>query len=153
MAKSHGKLLTAGQFHTTLRTLLNAGFLIKLGSRAYLPAADLQHEMEEVVIGEQFPDRKVSGPKKEAEFKLAVNNLKRKWRDSEDFSDYRDLAASGSIKRPGAPLNTAAKRMKMNGGEQNGIHGGHHVELEENVPRLSVLCGGIPTQSDVADNA
>lgn len=131
------KINTAGQFHTTLRKLLKAGFLVKLNKRVYTPAADLQYEIEEAVISDRFPDRKVTGPKKQAEFKTAVNSLKRKWRDADEFTD-RDLESKGTIRRPGEP---PGKRAKINGGLTNGA--GHDHFEEENVPKLPVLCCGL----------
>ncbi|EME86548.1 uncharacterized protein MYCFIDRAFT_43158, partial [Pseudocercospora fijiensis CIRAD86] len=114
-----GKITTLGHFHATLRTLLKAGLLKKISKRSYLPAADLEAEIEELVIQDQFPDRKITGPKKQAEFKLAVNTLKRKWRQANDYSDHRDLVSSGSIRRPG---NQSAKRVKLNGSLSNGVN-------------------------------
>lgn len=131
------KITTLAQFHNTLRTLLRAGFLCKFGKRNFTPAADLQAEIEEVIISEQFPDRKVTGPKKQAEFKTAVNNLKRKWRDAEEFSEYRDLKSSAG---------GFAKRAKLNGGTTNGHDSG------DSAAKLPVSCCGIPTRVPVADN-
>lgn len=137
-----GKITTLGQFHMTLRTLLRAGFLCKFGKRNSTPAADVQAEIEEVIISEQFPDRKVTGPKKQAEFRTAVNNLKRKWRDAEEFSEHRDLDSRG------AGASTFAKRAKLNGGMSNG----HGHDSGESVAKLPVLCCGIPTRIPVADS-
>lgn len=137
--KGVGNITTLGQFHTTLRALLNAGFLCKFGKRNFTPAADLQAELEEVIITEQFPDRKVTGPKKQAEFRTAVNSLKRKWRDAEEFSEIRDLdSRSGGF----------AKRTKLNGGMSNG----HGNDSSESVVKLPVLCCGIPPRIPVADS-
>jgi DNA-directed RNA polymerase III subunit RPC3 len=131
---------TVGQFHSTLRKLLKAGFLVKVGKRAHIPAADLQAEMEEIVISEQFPDRKVNGPKKQAEFKSAINTLKRKWREADDYSESRDVESKGAIKRALPPSNPAAKRLKMNGGLGHGVnHGGDDLD-DELVQRLPVMC-------------
>lgn len=136
-----GTITTLAQFHTTLRTLLRAGFLCKFGKRDFTPAADLQAEIEEVIISEQFPDRKVTGPKKQAEFKTAVNTLKRKWRDAEEFSEYRDLKSSG-----GGGSSSFAKRAKMNGGLSNGHDSG------DSAAKLPVSCCGIPTRVPVANS-
>lgn len=138
-----GKITTFAQFHNTIRTLLRAGFLCKFGKRNLAPAADLQAEIEEVIISEHFPDRKVTGPKKQAEFKTAVNNLKRKWRDAEEFSEHRDLDSRG------AGTGGFAKRAKINGGMSNG-YGGNGAG--EPVAKLPVLCCGCPTQIPVADS-
>ncbi|KAF2207774.1 hypothetical protein CERZMDRAFT_62520 [Cercospora zeae-maydis SCOH1-5] len=114
---------TVGQFHSTLRTLLKAGILVKRGKQAYMPAADLQAQIEAVVISEQFPDGKISGAKKQAEFQAAVKTLKRKRQEADEYSATRDAESRGQIKRPGAALSEhAAKRAKLNGGMTNGIH-------------------------------
>lgn len=128
------KINTVGQFHATVRKLLKAGFLAKVNKRVYTPAADLSAEIEEAVISDRFPDRKITGPKKQAEFKSAVNMLKRKWRDADEFSD-RDLESKGTIRRPGEP---PGKRARTNGGLTNGA--GHDDHVDENVPKLPVLC-------------
>lgn len=131
------KISTIGQFHGTLRKMLKAGFLAKVNKRIYTPAADLDAEIEEAVISDRFPDRKITGPKKQAEFKSAVNILKRKWRDNDEFTD-RDLESKGTIRRPGEP---PGKRAKVNGGLTNGA--GHDGHIEENGPKLPVLCCGL----------
>ncbi|SMR63081.1 unnamed protein product [Zymoseptoria tritici ST99CH_3D1] len=116
----HGKITSVGQFHDTLRTLLVDGFLNKFQKRSYMPSADLQTEMEEQVISEQFPDRKVTGGKKQGEFRSAVNMLKRKWREGDEFSEIRDTTRAGQ-----GALN---KRAKLNGANTNGAgHGDHGV--------------------------
>ncbi|KXT04750.1 hypothetical protein AC578_9700 [Pseudocercospora eumusae] len=127
------KINTLGHFHTALRTLLKAGFLKKITKRSYLPAADLEAEIEELVIQDQFPDRKITGPKKQAEFKLAVNTLKRKWREANDYSDHRDLVSSATIRRPG---NQSAKRVKLNGSLSNGVAHHHDSDADESAPKL-----------------
>jgi len=126
---------TANEFHGTLRTLLRSGVLVKVGMRAYVPPSDLQEQMEEVVISEQFPDRKINGPKKQNEFKLAINSLKRKWRGEDAFSDLRDGGSRGTIKRPGDRFNANNKRVKLNGNTANGVPDG-----EQPVEKLPVLC-------------
>lgn len=133
---------TLAQFHGTLRILLRAGFLVKVGKRAHAPAADLQHEIEEIVISEQFPDRKITGPKKQTEFKAAVNSLKRKWRKATEYSEAQDIDSKGALKRTSGP---AAKRVKLNGGMSNGTHG-ESLDSDEIAQKLPVLCCGIPTQ-------
>lgn len=139
LGQPSGKITTLAQFHTTLRTLLNAGFLCKFGKRNFTPTADFQAELEEVIISEQFPDRKVTGPKKQAEFRTAVNNLKRKWREAEEFSETRDLDLRGGA---------IAKRAKLNGGMSNG----HGNISGESAAKLPVLCCDIPTRVPVADS-
>ncbi|CAK1361286.1 unnamed protein product [Cercospora beticola] len=131
------KVATVGQFHNTLRTLLKAGILVKRGKQAYMPAADLQAQIEAVVISEQFPDGKITGGKKQAEFQAAVKTLKRKRQEADEYSATRDAESRGQIKRPGAALNEhAAKRAKLNGGMTNGIHRDEDIDADESVPKL-----------------
>lgn len=129
------KIVTVGQFHNTLRALLKAGFLVKRGKQAYLPAADLQAQIEAIVIGEQFPDGKVNGAKKQAEFQAAVKTLKRKRQEANEYSATRDNDSKGQIKRSGVP---AAKRAKLNGGLSNGVHHDEDFEMDDSVPKLPV---------------
>ena len=138
----HGKITTVAEFHGTLRLLLRAGFLIKFSPRMYKPSADLQAEIEEVVINDSFPDRKITGPKKKAEFQTAVKTLKRKWRETDDWNEYRDVDSKGIVHRPGQPV----KRARLNGGMTNGGHHGHGDEDldNEHAPKLPVLCCGHP---------
>lgn len=138
----HGKITTVAQFHGTIRLLLRAGFLIKFSPRMYKPSADLQAEIEDIVIRDSFPDRKITGPKKKAEFESAVKVLKRKWRETDDYNEYRDVDSKGIVHRPGQPV----KRAKLNGGITNGGHHGHGDEDldNENAPKLPVLCCGHP---------
>ncbi|CAK3878181.1 DNA-directed RNA polymerase III subunit rpc-3 [Lecanosticta acicola] len=128
-----GKITTLAQFHKTLRNLLQSGFLIKFDKQCHIPAADLQDELEETVIREQFPDRKVSGSKNQERFRSAVNRLKRKRRDENDFSDQRDCESMGIIRRSGMD---SVKRTKLNGGTHaNGVvH--DDSSAEGNVPKL-----------------
>ncbi|KXL51372.1 MAG: hypothetical protein FE78DRAFT_74503 [Acidomyces sp. 'richmondensis'] len=102
------------EFHATLRALLNSGILAKIGPRSYIPPADLRDRIEEAVIADEFPDRKINGPKKQNEFKLAVNRLKRKWQNEDAYSDRTDLASKGVIKRLGDNA-SHNKRVKVNG--------------------------------------
>lgn len=118
-------------FHATLRALLNSGILAKIGPRSYIPPPDLRDRIEEAVIADEFPDRKINGPKKQNEFRLAVNKLKRKWRDEDAYSDRADLASKGVIKRSGEYGNHN-KRVKFNGVTANG-----HSQDEA---KLSVIC-------------
>lgn len=144
--ESHGadrsKITTVAQLHMTLRTLLQHGFLVKFGKRDYMPGADLAAELEEEVILNNFPDRKVTGPKKQREYKIACRNLKRKWTEENAYSDQHDTGSRGTIRHP-------AKRARLNG-RPNGVV--HEDDLSgANVPKLPVLCCGLPTQSSVAD--
>ncbi|EME47326.1 hypothetical protein DOTSEDRAFT_69302 [Dothistroma septosporum NZE10] len=130
----HVKITTVAQFHGTIRKLLQTGFLIKFAPRMYKPSADLQAELEEVVISDSFPDRKISGPKRKAEFMAAVKQLKRKWHETDDYNEYRDVDSKGIIHRPGQPV----KRARLNGSTTNGAQHGHgHDDLDnENVLKL-----------------
>ncbi|KAK4542704.1 hypothetical protein LTR36_006276 [Oleoguttula mirabilis] len=109
------------EFHSTLRALLRSGVLVKVGMRAYMPPSDLQEQIEETVISDQFPDRKVTGPKKQHDFKVAINALKRKWREDDAYSDLHDAGSRGAIKRPGDHFKSENKRAKVNGGHANGL--------------------------------
>lgn len=140
-ASSNMQVTSANEFHATLRSLLRSGVLVKVGMRSYIPASDLQGQIEEMIISEQFPDGKVTGPKKQAEFKVAVNQLKRKWRDEDMYSDLHDAGSRGAIKRPGEHFEPNSKRVKLNGGA-NGITNG-----EQEVQKLSVLCCCLPSRS------
>jgi len=130
---------TVGSFHATMRTLLQSGILIKVGVRACMPSYDLQDEIEETVIGEQFPDRKITGPKKQAEFDKAVNDLKRKWRADDEFSDANDLGSKGTLRRPGQILDPPSKRIKVSNGHANGVSHDQADVFEDTGLRLSVL--------------
>jgi DNA-directed RNA polymerase III subunit RPC3 len=129
------KIVTVGQFHNTLRALLKAGFLVKRGKQAYMPAADLQAQIEAVVISEQFPDGKVNGAKKQAEFQAAVKTLKRKRQEANEYSAARDNDSRGQLKRPGAH---SVKRAKLNGGQTNGVHHDNDIDMDDSVPKLPV---------------
>lgn len=123
-----GKISTIGQLHATIRKLLAAGLVVKVSNQAYTPSADIQAEIEELVISSQFPDRKVGGPKKQEEFRMAVNSEKRKRRKAEDFSEQRDAQSSGVTSA------RAVKRSKLNNG--HGYTAG--TESEDSGMRLSV---------------
>ncbi|KAK5136441.1 hypothetical protein LTR08_003086 [Meristemomyces frigidus] len=126
---------SASECHSSLRALLRAGILVKVGMRAYMPPSDLQEQIDEAVISEQFPDRKVTGPKKQYEFKLATNSLKRKWRDEDAYSDLKDVSSSrGAIKRPADHFMNNNKRIKVNGDSGNGMHAA--VNGEHSGPKL-----------------
>ncbi|KAI7575686.1 hypothetical protein KC343_g22535, partial [Hortaea werneckii] len=98
-----------------------------------MPSSDLQEQIEEMVIVDQFPDRKVTGPKKQAEFKQAVHILKRKWRDDDTYSDLHDGGAKGAVKRPGEHFQPSNKRIKLNG-VPNGLDAANG---EQEVQKLS----------------
>ncbi|KAK0946511.1 RNA polymerase III subunit C82 [Friedmanniomyces endolithicus] len=134
-APSNKRVTSAFELHTILRTLLRFGVLVKVGTRTLMPIADLQEQLQEAVIVDQFPDRKVTGPKKAKEFALAVNELKRKWRRDDAFSDATDASSRGAIKRPGEQSNPN-KRLKLNGNKLNG----HviDVDCEPSASKLSL---------------
>lgn len=112
------KITSRTQLHSVLYQLLKCGFLARVNRRTYLNPADASNEAEVVVMREQFPDGKVTGPKASAAFKNAANTLKRKWRDEADKT-------TAGVKR-GAPggsngYGPSAKRVKTNGGMANGV--------------------------------
>ena len=96
---SKNSTMTRDQCHSTLITLLEHGFLIKVGSRSFIPAVDLQQIMHDTVVREKFPDGRISGPKRSVEFTTELNTLKRKWQDEDEFSAKRDVIHQGSSKR------------------------------------------------------
>jgi DNA-directed RNA polymerase III subunit RPC3 len=120
------------ELHHILRKLLRAGFLMKLAERNFKPNADVEDELGALVMEESFPDGKITGPKKQAEFKRSVDNLKRKWRDESEYSERRDVEGGAILARPGMDAN---KRQKLNGGLSNG-HGGHGGDADFSGPRL-----------------
>ncbi|KAI6869617.1 hypothetical protein KC338_g2468 [Hortaea werneckii] len=132
-AANASQMTSANEFHGTLRALLRSGILVKVGMRAFMPSSDLQEQIEEMVIVDQFPDRKVTGPKKQAEFKQAVHILKRKWRDDDTYSDLHDGGAKGAVKRPGEHFQPSNKRIKLNG-VPNGLDAANG---EQEVQKLS----------------
>ncbi|TKA77390.1 hypothetical protein B0A55_03230 [Friedmanniomyces simplex] len=138
VAKSHATsnqhVTSASELHTILRTLLGAGILVKVGTRTLMPVSDLQEQLQEAVIVDQFPDRKVTGPKKAKEFAAAVNELKRKWQHDDAFSEISDASSRGAIKRPGEHF-APKKRAKLNGNLPNGH--AINVDCEPSVSKLS----------------
>ena len=115
----------------------------KLNERAFIPAADLQVEVEEEVKKESFPDGKITGTKKQERFQAAVNQLKRKWRDDEDYSAHHDLVSNGITKHSAPTNSTGSKRIKLNGAIANGVESvpKHNLieETEESLPLLPVM--------------
>ncbi|KAK3671065.1 RNA polymerase III subunit C82 [Recurvomyces mirabilis] len=124
-------ITSASELHNILRTLLQSGILVKVGARAFISASDFKEQIEETVINEQFPDRKVTGPKKQALFAGAVRQLKRKWQSDDAFSEAQDYDSKGTIKRPGQHFTAPNKRAKLNNGLTNG-----HTD-EDSGPKLS----------------
>lgn len=119
-AEIKSQVASLGQLHATLRKLLRAGILAKVDKSAYMPAADLQAEIEELVIIDEFPDRKINGPKKQGEFHKAVSSMKRRRREAEAFSEQRDLSVSHA-----AGINM--KRHKLNNGLSKRNDDGHEA--------------------------
>ena len=72
-----------------------------------------------------------NGPKKKAQLREGVDELKRKWRDEDQFSDSKDVIFNGA----------AHKRVKTNGDLPNGHKFDH--EVAESTPQVSVIfcCG------------
>lgn len=120
-AKDDGTVNSILQLHAVLGKLLKAGILMKVGSHTFKSRQDVEGEAETVVMKEMFPDGKVSGPKKQTEFRREVDRLKRKWRDEADFNADRDADSRGSIHRPGMNGVNPHKRQRINGGYTNGI--------------------------------
>lgn len=116
---AHESPISTPQLHETLTTLLEHGFLLKVGPRSFLPATDLQQYMHDTVVSDSFPDGRISGPKKQKEFKIVLNGLKRKWKEEDRFSASRDTVSRGSVKR----VKTGAydgQYSKVNGVGQHG---------------------------------
>ena len=145
-------IATLSQFHETLLTLLKDGYLVKVSARSYIPQSDLEVQMKETIVSESFPDGKITGPKKQMEYRAAVDNLKRKWQEEDEYKRFTDIESRGTIKRSKAP-SSSNKRVKMNGGLTNGVvH--HEAKTEDDVAECSVpklpvwrCCGLLPTSS------
>ena len=140
--KNLDEITTISEFHQTLRTLLKKGYLTKVGNRSHIPQPDLQRQIQDTVIAEQFSDGKISGPKKKRQFDAAVNDLKRKWEDEDAYSNTKYVASRGVIKRS-KDSPSSSKRVKLNGDMPNGVHDEcveEDVETEHSVPKLPVLC-------------
>lgn len=120
--------ITLADFHTTLRRLLTQGILVKVNERTFVPYADLQEEIKETVIAEDFPDGKITGSKKSKEFQEKVNTLKRKYQDDDAYSDTRDIGSHGEIMLSDT-AGPKSKRLKPNH-LSNGTH--HHAGMGEN---------------------
>ena len=138
-----GKITTASDYHQSLGILLRKGYVVKVNERTYVPFADLQDQLRDTVISEGFRDGKVTGPKKQKEYNVAVNRLKRKWQDEDSFSETKDIGSRGKIKHTHVPAPTN-KRLKTNGDLPNGIH--THAcdkageDVSHSVQKLPVLC-------------
>lgn len=124
-------ITSVAHLHGVLRKLLRAGFLVKTHPRMFRSQHDLYKELEERVISEGFPDRKVTGPKKQEEFNRAVRDLKRKLRDEEDFCDSRPAGFQGAVQRPDE---NPAKRQKVNGHVPNGACDDGEIAHAERLP-------------------
>jgi DNA-directed RNA polymerase III subunit RPC3 len=132
-ARDPRQIGSLAELHHILRKLLRAGFLMKLQERMFKPNADIEDELGAIVMEENYPDGKITGPKKQAEFKRSVDNMKRKWRDESEFSERRDVDSNGGIVGPGMDAN---KRQKHNGGFANGHS--NHTETDFSGPKLPV---------------
>jgi len=120
-AKDDGAVNSVEQLHAVLGKLLKAGILSKVGTHTFKSRLDVEGEAGAVVMKELYPDGKVSGPKKQTEFKREVDRLKRKWRDEAEFNADRDADSRGSIQRPGMNGVNPHKRQRVNGGYTNGV--------------------------------
>ncbi|KAF2716423.1 hypothetical protein K431DRAFT_289425 [Polychaeton citri CBS 116435] len=138
-SKRQGLNMTEERFHQTTRQLLKSGFLSRINVRMYKAPADLYFEIEGKVIEERFPDGKITGQKKKLEFDSAVNTLKRKIREEDDFSDVRDLETKVGSKRSGSAMYAGpAKLQKVNGMTPNGSGPrAGHAEATDSGPRLA----------------
>ena len=143
--KTVSDFTSVAQFHSTLRRLLDEGYLVKVTERSYMPQVDYEKEAKETATSaveeiEKQSKKKWTGPKKASEVNIELNTLKRKWEDEDSYSKTRDIASKGAIKRSksSAPSN---KRVKINGDRTNGIH--HEFiddreDVEECVSKLPV---------------
>ncbi|KAK5017300.1 RNA polymerase III subunit C82 [Cryomyces antarcticus] len=122
------KIQSLGQLHALLHQLLQAGYITIVRAWHFKPAADLNDDAERLVKREVFPDG-VKGGKAQAEFRKAVQDRKRKWRD--DDGEPQVNGASTGTKRASGSSNNPSKRVKVNGWMANG-----HAESEENTPML-----------------
>lgn len=145
--KPQAHITAVTQYHDTLRSLLDAGFLTKVGARALTAASDLQEQLENVVIAEQFADGRVTGPKKAKLFEAAVTTLKRKWHDEDEYAPHRDIGSQGTIKRGKASSSQGNKRVKISDNLPNGIHDSalelnddEDMAVKRPVRKLPVLC-------------
>lgn len=141
------------EFHSTLRRLLDEGYLVKVTERSYMPPADYEEEAKQFATNaveetEEQSKRKMTAPKKAKEVNIELNDLKRKWEDEDSYSKTRDIASKGVIKlsKSSAPSN---KRVKVNGDLTNGIH--HEFiddsdDVEECLSKLPVYAAVHVTQ-------
>lgn len=153
--KTPADISTIAEFHSTLRKLLDQGYLIKASQRSYMPNADYEKEATEVVMNqeEDVKNSKLSGSKKQQHVDAHVNNLKRKWEDEDTYSKTRDVASKGAIKRS-KQTSPSNKRVKVNGDIPNGIHDeASDDETEECVPKLPVYGIARESSSDTSTNA
>lgn len=136
------KVASSAQLHSVLYKLLQSGFVTRVTKRTYLSSADASNEAETLVKREQFPDGKVSGPKAKVQFTLALNTLKRKWRDE---ADDITLGVTRNASRGMNGHGPAAKRQRMNGGTVNGVgHYGGDDDDEDSGVTLEVLFHPVP---------
>ena len=88
-----------------------------------MPQADYDKEAQEIIINENegFANGKISGAKQKQQFDVKLNSLKRRWEDEDAYSNTRDVASKGVIKRS-KQTSPSNKRVKVNGDVPNGIH-------------------------------
>lgn len=140
----HVTITTVSEYHLALRTLLKKGYLTKVTDRSHVPHVDLEEQLRDTVVAEHFPDGKITGSKKQGQFNAEVYSLKRKWEAEDAYSNTKDVASHGVIKRSNASPNSS-KRVKLNGGLPT-PNSTHHDECEEvhpvtdhSVPKLPVF--------------
>lgn len=134
---SRKKIASLSQFHSALRKLLKAGFVTKMADHSMTPPTDIQLEIEEKILSENY-NGKVSGSRQQADFKNTVKGEKKRVHESIEYNEFRDRDSKGGvIKRESFAPN---KRVKLNGNVTNGFR--HHEELDEEVDvvKLPVLC-------------
>ena len=136
---------SVNEFHSTLRRLLDEGYLVKVTERSYMPQADYEEEAKQTATDaineiEEQSRKKWTATKKAKDILIETNTLKRKWEDEDTYSKTRDTASKGAIKRSESSA-PPYKRAKVNGDLTNGIH--HEFiddseDVEECVPKLPV---------------
>lgn len=137
-------LRSENDLHHVLRALLQDGFIVKLTDRTYVPNSDLQEQIRDTLIAEQFTDGKITGPKKQREFQAAANGLKRKWREEDGYSEVRDTEWRSRAKQPDSPPPSSNKRRKPNDDLSNGTSHAVNENCRSVSRKLPVLCDRSP---------
>lgn len=158
--KTTADITTTSEFHSTLRKLLDEGYLVKASERSYMPDADYEEEAKQVITeNEDAKPSKLSGTKQKEQLNVKVNTLKRKWDDEDTYSKTRDVASKGVIKRS-KPSTQSNKRVKINGDLPNGARAIHDdfsddaTDADECVSKLSVYAAARETSlADMSTNA